>query len=301
MSLRVREALVDAERRLTSAGVPSGRHDAEALMCLLLQVPRGRLDLGKHLSERENRKFSELITTRSKRVPLQHITGIAPFRHIELEVGPGVFVPRPETELPVEAALRHLKQQVADHQRAKVFDLGSGSGAIAISLAVECGHLDVVAVEKSGEAITWLEKNIAAHLAQIEKANSTLVVEAADFTQPISDWAPTFVRDVDLVISNPPYVPDHAQPREPEVANYDPPLALYGGADGLDVTRAVIANAAELLKSGGLLVIEHGDEQGVGAGTSGVPGLVKDSGNFHDVNDRLDLNAKPRFTTAVRK
>ena len=269
-------------------------------MCLLLQVPRGRLDLGRQLSERESRRFSELVTTRSNRVPLQHITGVAPFRRIDLAVGTGVFVPRPETELPVEAALRHLKQRGHDNGRLRAFDLGSGSGAIAISLALECENLDVIAIERSGEAMAWLEKNVASHLVQIEKAGSTLVVEESDFTRPISDWAPTFVRDVDVVISNPPYVPDHAQPREPEVSNYDPPLALYGGADGLDLIRAVITAAADLLKSGGLLVIEHGDEQGVGAVASGVPGLVKDSGHFKEVNDRLDLNAKPRFTTALR-
>jgi release factor glutamine methyltransferase len=269
-------------------------------MCEVLQVPRGRLDLGQNLSVREGRKFSDLVTTRSKRVPLQHITGLAPFRRIELAVGEGVFVPRPETELPVEAALRHLKNASASSERVRAFDLGAGSGAIAISLAVECERLDVVAVEKSSEAMAWLEKNLARHAERIEKAGSSVVVKNADFTLPISDWAPTDVRDVDVVIANPPYVPDHAQPRDLEVANFDPAIALFGGVDGLDAVKCVISAGADLLKTGGLLVIEHGDEQGVGAGTGGVPHWVKEHGAFKEINDRLDLNARPRFTTAIR-
>ena len=229
-------------------------------------------------------RFAALLDQRADRVPLQHLTGRAPFRHLELAVGPGVFVPRPETEALVSWALDRLTGA-----EPLVVDLGSGSGAIALSIAQEHPGARVVAVERDPLAIEWTRTNAAARRSA---GDSAVEVLAGDMTDP------GLLREldgaVDLVVSNPPYVPDGAGlPRE--VADHDPPLALWGGPDGLDVVRGLLGTAARLLRAGGGLGVEHADVQG-----TALPALVRAHGAFTDVADHPDLSGRPRFTTAQK-
>jgi release factor glutamine methyltransferase len=267
-------------------------------MCKTLKLPRGRMDLSAELEAQHRREFSALVARRCQRVPLQHITGEAPFRHMTLQVGDGVFIPRPETELVAEAVIREVRRI---DRRASVLDLCSGSGAIGLAIATECDSVDVTLVEVSPEALSWLEQNVVAQEGLISEKDSDVVVVHADISCAFVEWQPGKEGSYDVVVSNPPYVPSHAQIRELEVAQYDPPLALYAGSDGLSLIKAVIAIGAVALRPGGMLVIEHGDEQGLDAHESGVPYWVRKSEAFIDVHDRPDLNSRPRFTTAVRK
>ena len=216
-------------------------------------------------------------------MPLQHLTGRAPFRHLELAVGPGVFVPRPETEQLVEWALARL----AGVAEPVVVDLGAGSGAIALSIAHEHPGARVTAVERDPQAIEWTRHNGGLRAAVGDRPVTVL---AGDMTDPglLADLDGA----VDLVVSNPPYVPDGARvPRE--VADHDPPLALWGGPDGLDVVRGLLRTAARLLRPDGTLGIEHADQQG-----TALPALVRASGGWDDVADHPDLAGRARYTTA---
>jgi release factor glutamine methyltransferase len=230
-------------------------------------------------------RFTALVAQRADRVPLQHLTGRAPFRHLELAVGPGVFVPRPETEQLAEWAM----QQLAGVPAPVVVDLGAGSGALALSIAHEHPGARVTAVERDPGAVEWTRHNAAARAAA---GDTPVDVIEGDMTD--GRLLPHLDGAVDLVVSNPPYVPDGATvPRE--VADHDPPLALWGGPDGLDVVRGLLVTAARLLRTGGLLGIEHADQQG-----SALPALVRAHGAFTDVEDHADLAGRPRFTTARR-
>ena len=230
-------------------------------------------------------RFAELLDQRADRVPLQHLTGRAAFRHLELAVGPGVFVPRPETEQLVEWALGRL----AGIAEPVVVDLGTGSGAIALSIAHEHPGARVTAVERDPDAIEWTRVNAAERAAA---GNRPVEVLAGDMTDP--ELLRALDGGVDLVVSNPPYVPDGAGlPRE--VVEHDPPLALWGGPDGLDVVRGLLRTAARLLRPGGALGIEHADQQG-----TALPALVRAHGGWDDVADHPDLAGRPRFTTAQR-
>ena len=272
-------------RRLAAAGVESPRVDADLLLAHVLGTTRtGLLTLGE-VPEEAAARFEDLVGQRADRVPLQHLTGRAPFRHLEFAVGPGVFVPRPETEQLVEWALGRL----AGVAEPVVVDLGSGSGAIALSIAHEHPGARVTAVERDPGAIEWTRHNAAARAAAGDTPVEAL---SGDMTDP------ALLRGldgtVDLVVSNPPYVPDGATvPRE--VADHDPPLALWGGPDGLDVVRGLLRTAARLLRPGGGLGIEHADQQG-----SALPALVRACGGWTDVRDHPDLTGRPRFTTAGR-
>jgi release factor glutamine methyltransferase len=283
--MRPSTVLADAARRLAEAGVESPRVDAELLLAAVLAVPRSRLLTLDDVPEDDAARFAGLLAQRADRVPLQHLTGRAPFRHIELAVGPGVFVPRPETEQLVGWALDRL----AGLPEPVVVDLGSGSGAIALSLAAEHPGARVTAVERDPGAIEWTRHNAAARAAAGDRP---VEVVAGDMTDPALlrglDGA------VDLVVSNPPYVPDGARvPRE--VADHDPPMALWGGPDGLDVVRGLLVTAERLLRPGGRLGIEHADQQG-----GSLPAVVRAHGGFTDVADHPDLAGRPRFTTARR-
>ncbi|NEM05193.1 peptide chain release factor N(5)-glutamine methyltransferase [Geodermatophilus normandii] len=283
--MNTRTLLADAARRLGGAGVESPRVDAELLLAHALGVPRTALLTRDDVDDAAAARFAALLDQRAGRVPLQHLTGRAPFRHLELTVGPGVFVPRPETEQLVEWALA----QLAGVDEPVVVDLGAGSGAIALSLAHEHPGARVTAVERDPQAIEWTRHNAALRAAAGDRPVTVL---AGDMTDP------ALLRDldgtVDLVVSNPPYVPDGARvPRE--VADHDPPLALWGGPDGLDVVRGLLVTAARLLRPGGALGIEHADQQG-----SALPALVRATGEFTDVADHPDLAGRPRFTTARR-
>jgi release factor glutamine methyltransferase len=293
----LRDVLVDGERRLARADVPTPRVDAELLLAHVLDVPRGRMFLSDPIDPADATRFETLLVRRSARVPLQHLLGEAPFRHLTLEVGRGVFVPRPETEGVVELAILALSD-AADERLA--VDLCTGSGAIALALATEVPHSIVHAVEIEESAHDWAGRNVAAHAEPLAAAGSAVHLYRGDATTAHLDALAALVGRVDVVVSNPPYIPDDAVPREPEVAQYDPPRALYGGHDGLDVVRGVAVAAAALLRPGGLLVIEHSDALGESGGASGVPHVLREHGGYVDVVDHQDLAGRDRTTTAVR-
>jgi release factor glutamine methyltransferase len=274
----LRPALVAATAELASAGVASPRVDAELLAAHVLGVPQGRLATVAELPASRVEAFRRLVAARASRVPLQHLLGTAAFRHLEVAVGPGVFVPRPETELLVDWGLRTLRGG-----SPTVVDLCSGSGAIALSVALEHPGSVVYAVERAPSALGWLRRNAAGTAVEVVAgdATSSAVLSTLDGT-------------VDLVLCNPPYVPDGTRVG-PEVADHDPADAVFGGPDGLDVIRGVVARAAALLRPGGALGIEHDDSHGVA-----VPRLLAASGRFTDVQDHVDLSGRPRFATGTR-
>ena len=280
---------------LTQAGVSSPRHDAEALASYALGAERSAvrtwLALGVSINAEQVSQIQALVERRASREPLQHITGSTGFARIDLLVGPGVFVPRPESELLVERALVEVQSIVAAGQEPVVVDLCSGSGAIGLAIAHECSTAQLHSVELDDDAFLWLQRNV-------EALNLGARVQA--YHEDATSALPELTGRVDVVVCNPPYVPLDATIRDPEAARFDPPMALWGGIDGLDVIRGIEANAARLLKPGGLLVIEHADVQG-----ETLPLLLMSS--YHDnqrvwtdVMDQRDLTDRPRFTVARR-
>jgi release factor glutamine methyltransferase len=266
--------------------VESPRVDAELLLAHVLAVPRVQLLTLEDVPPDAAARYEHLVVQRADRVPLQHLTGRAPFRQLELAVGPGVFVPRPETELLAGWAIERL----AGLEGPIVVDLGSGSGAIALSVAHEHPGARVTAVERDPGAIAWTRHNA---LARVGAGDTPVGVVEGDMTDPA--LLSELDGRVDVVVSNPPYVPDGATvPRE--VADHDPPLALWGGPDGLDVVRGLLGTAARLLRPGGRLGIEHADQQG-----DSLPAVVRSHPAFTGVEDHRDLAGRPRFTTARRR
>jgi len=292
----LRDALVDAERRLAGAGVETPRVDAELLLSYVLEIPRGRLFLSDPIDQGDQVRFETLIARRASRVPLQHLVGEAPFRHLVLAVGSGVFVPRPETESVAEFAIRALRDNA--EERLAV-DLCTGSGAIALALATEVPGSIVHAVEREDAAVAWTRRNIDALHSDVMAANSQVVLHHCDATTVHEHALANLNGRVDVVVTNPPYIPIAAVPRDPEVREFDPPAALYGGPDGLDVVRGLVEAAWSLLRPGGVLVIEHSDQQGELAGEHGVPHVVRAFG-FVEVDDHVDLAGRDRVTTARR-
>ena len=279
----VQEAISGAAATLEQAGVASPRHDAEALAAHVMGVPRGRLVLLEASDlEQSREQFALAIARRAAREPLQHVVGTAPFRYLELAVGPGVLIPRPETELLVDAALAWLKDQ-EPVGGATIVDLGTGSGAIALALAQEADVPKVWAVELEAGALEFAARNIA---------SSGLAVELV--AGDLSDALPELDGRVDLVVSNPPYLPLSLLPGlEPEVRDYDPMAALFAGEDALGLVRSVERTSRRLLRRGGLVVVEHGSDQGLSAPACFGKGWL-------DVKDHLDLSGRPRYLTAVR-
>lgn len=269
-------AVSEAVAVLTAAGVSSPRFDAEVLAAHVLGTSRARLAL-EGFTPGQAAVYRRLVAARADRVPLQHLTGTAPFRYLSLSVGPGVFVPRPETELLVSWGL-----SVAT-PTATVVDLCAGSGAIALSVAHERPGTTVYAVERDPMALVWLRRNVALVGAPVR-------VVAGDVADPTTLSA--LDGTVDLVLANPPYVPA-GTPVPPEVAEHDPPQAVFAGPDGLAVVRSVIACAARLLAPGGWVGIEHDVSQAVA-----VPSLLAGQGRFRDVHDHPDLAGRARFSTA---
>ena len=280
---------------LTQAGVSSPRHDAEALASFALGAERSAvrtwLALGVSINAEQVSQIQALVERRASREPLQHITGSTGFARIDLLVGPGVFVPRPESELLVERALVEVQSIVTAGQAPVVVDLCSGSGAIGLAIAHECSTAQLHSVELDDDAFLWLQRNV-------EALNLGARVQA--YHDDATSALPDLTGRVDVVVCNPPYVPLDATIRDPEAARFDPPMALWGGIDGLDVIRGIEANAARLLKPGGLLIIEHADVQG-----ETLPLLLMSS--YHDnqrvwtdVMDQRDLTDRPRFTVARR-
>ncbi len=292
----LRDVLVDAERRLAAAEVPTPRNDAELMLAHVLGVPRGRMFLSDPVDPADVVRFESMLIRRTARVPLQHLVGEAPFRHLVLQVGRGVFVPRPETESVAELAIRALR---SDAQERLAVDLCTGSGALALALATEVPHTVVYGVELEEAAFGWALRNAEANAEAVQAAGSELHLHHADATTAHEGVLAALRGRVDVVVTNPPYIPDSAVPREPEVREYDPPRALYGGADGLDVVRGIAVSAAALLRPGGVLVVEHSDAQGEGGGEAGVPFVLREHGFLH-VQDHVDLAGRDRVTTAVR-
>jgi release factor glutamine methyltransferase len=279
------DALREARERLERAGVPGPDVDAELLAAHVLGLGRGEVHAavirGDTLGADAARRLDHLVTQRATRVPLQHLTGVAPFRHLELRVGPGVFIPRPETEMVAQLAIDALRAAAGPDPVA--VDLGTGSGAIALALATEVPHARVHAAENSVEAFLWAKENFAAIAPHARIA----FVDLADAFEDLDGT-------VSVLVSNPPYVPDDAVPRDPEVRLFDPPAALYGGADGLDVVRVLSRVGRRLLHPGGTIVIEHGEWQG-----ADIRRLLAEDG-WRAAATHRDLTSRERATTALR-
>lgn len=272
--------------RLGEAGVESADVDAELLIGHVTGLRRGEVQAkvvtGALIGAEHAQLIEGLLARRVKREPLQHITGRAPFRSLELAVGPGVFVPRPETETVVQFAIDALRS-VAGASPIGV-DLGSGSGAIALAMANEVPQARIFAAENSPEAFVWTARNVE----EFGGENTTL--EFVDLAEAFPDLDGL----VDVVISNPPYIPLAAVPRDPEVRLFDPDHALYGGVDGLDVVRAVSRVGLRLLHDGGVLVLEHGELQ-----AAEIAALLRADG-WRAVASHPDLLGRDRATTALR-
>jgi release factor glutamine methyltransferase len=273
----VQAAVRGATETLRAAGVASPEHDARALALHVLGLSKpSELVLVDDLDEA---RYDALVARRASREPLQHLTGSVGFRWIELEVGPGVFVPRPETESVVQWAVDHTEPG------SLLVDLCAGSGTVAFSLAHEVLGATVHAVERDPAAFEWARRN-AKNRVKAGDREVHLHLGSLEGALPELDGT------VDLVVSNPPYVALHERDQmDPEVADHDPEIALFAGEDGLDVIRLVEQAARRLLKPGGLVVVEHSDRQGISA-----PALFGEG--WSDVQDHQDLTGRDRFLTA---
>jgi release factor glutamine methyltransferase len=276
-----------AAARLAQAGVESPRADAELIAAHLHGVPRGRLHLVPDAAF--NPRFWDDIARREAREPLQHITGRAYFRYLDLAVGPGVFVPRPETEVMTGWAVDQLAAM--DVAEPVVTDLGTGSGAIALAIAQEVPRARVYALEIETGAAQWAAANIASVAAAAPHTAGRVSLRTGD----LASGFPDLNGAVDLVISNPPYLPAGLD-LPPEVAEYDPAAALWSGPDGLTAIRQVEATARRLLRPGGLVAVEHDDAQG-----AAVYWLFDEERGWHGTRNHADLAGRDRFVTAARR
>jgi release factor glutamine methyltransferase len=274
-----------AEARLQRAGVASPAHDALALLAHVTGQPRGAMTATREIQDEELAAFEALVARRAAREPLQHLTGVTGFRYVDVAVGPGVFVPRPETEVLAGWAVDRARQVQAEQDRpAVVVDLCTGSGAIALSVVTEVPASRVHAVELDPGAFAWAERNL----------------EGTDVDLRLDDMARAFPEldgGVDVVVSNPPYIPLEAfESVTPEVRDHDPALALWSGEDGLDAVRVVEVTAARLLRPGGVVGVEHAEVQGTAA-----PAVFARAGRWSEVRDHEDLTGRARFATARRR
>jgi release factor glutamine methyltransferase len=303
-SKTVRLVIEEITHVLSAANVPSPHADARELVSFVLKIPKNRLAAVTGITPEQLARVRALAAERATRVPVQHLTGRAPFRYLELAVGPGVFIPRPETETMVGWGLDQLADRLAGTPEPLVVDLCSGSGAIALSVAHEHPGARVVAVERLPGALSWLRRNASGAASgrsgaepavkqtrPIGPASSSIEIVDGDATsaETLSDLDGR----VDLVLCNPPYVPS-ASLVAPEVADHDPAPAVFAGADGLAVIRGIVPRAAALLRPGGAVAIEHDDGHG-----EAVPALLRAAG-FDSVEDHRDLTGRPRFATGYR-
>lgn len=273
--IAARRALATATQRLADAGSASPAADARLLAAHVLDCSLGSVEL-RQLSAEQAEEFFQLVERRAGGVPVQHLTGSAAFRYLELAVGPGVFIPRPETELVAQAAIDAARSGV----NPLVVDLCTGSGAIALAVATEVPGSRVVAVEADGRAADWAARNLA---------GSGVELIVAD----LRDTPARFDGSVDVVVSNPPYVPTTAASELPvDVVGVDPDAALFAGPDGLALMPDLIEVAARLLIPGGTLVVEHGEEQ-----AAAMLEMLAAAG-FGDATSHPDLTGRPRFVTA---
>lgn len=275
---RLRRAIDEAAGTLAKAGIDSAQVDAELLAAHSAGIDRGMLAFHEP-DESFYQGYRTLVEARSRRIPLQHLTTSAAFGPIVVEVGPGVFIPRPETESLLEWALAQTLSL-----NSVIVDLCTGSGALAVALAFGMPTAHVIAVEDSVEALAYAGRNCAGRAVDLIDADVT---------------DPTLLGEldgtVDLVVSNPPYVPDGAV-LEPEVADHDPAHALFGGPDGMRVIGPIVTLAARLLRPGGFVGVEHDDDT-----AALTVALFESSGAFTDVTSRRDLAGRPRFVTATRR
>lgn len=279
-----------AAATLADAGVAAAEVDAVELAAHALGVDgcevRRLMVMRDLVDEAFLERYAGLIEERAERVPLQHLTGRAHFRNLTLHVGPGVFVPRPETESVAGWAIDAARDALDVAGRAPlVVDLCTGSGAIALAIKDEVPQARVHAIELSEEAHAWAQRNVEHTGLDVDLRQGNAITSFGEFEG-----------QVDVVVSNPPYIPTGAVPVDPEVRDHDPHIALFGGSeDGLAIPRLVAARAAYLLRRGGVLVMEHADSQG-----ESLPAALTRSGNWASVEDRDDLNSRPRATIAVR-
>lgn len=281
----LRDLVQHAATKFNAAGIDSASVDAELIAAHVLGISRGEVQAqmlgGAEVSESHAEQLTELFARRNSREPLQHITGKAPFRNLELDVGYGVFIPRPETEFVAGLAIEAL--QASSQANPIAVDLGTGSGAIALAMATEVPTAEVHAVEKSAEAFGFTQRNFDKYAASAHLIQGDLRDAFAELDGTVA-----------VVASNPPYIPSAAIPRDIEVQKYDPALALYGGDDGMDVIHLVSATAKRLLQPSGFLVIEHADNQG-----AQVSQLLLADGWSH-VTSRQDLTGRDRAVTAIK-
>lgn len=281
--MQIKALISDGKAQIEAAGYSSV--DAEILLAHLLGLTRMELHnpiaLERALAEVTDESaivdgYAELVKRRCNHEPVQYLTGSAGFRNLDLAVGPGVLVPRPETEGLVEEVLKHIANLPGP---VSVIDLGAGSGAMAISIATEAPNTHVIAVENSMEAIEWLKQNVAFYDESIRIVQG----DVAEVLEGVK---------CDVVVANPPYVPD-SQPLPKDVANFEPAVALFGGSDGLELPKRFISAATRLLKAGGLLAIEHTETQG-----EAIANLL--STDFQQIALHQDLTGRPRWTSAIR-
>jgi release factor glutamine methyltransferase len=275
----LRRAIDSAAALLAEAGIDSARYDAEQLAAHLAGTDRGRLTLLESPGDEFFGRYRAIVAARSRRVPLQHLIGTAAFGPVVLHVGAGVFIPRPETE----ALCAWATAQRLD-ARPVIVDLCAGSGALAVALAQHRPDARLIGIDDSDAALEYARRNAEGTAIELVRA---------DVSTP--GLLPELDGRVDLVVANPPYVPDDVI-LEPEVAQHDPPHAVFGGPDGMAVIDAVVRLAGRWLRAGGLFAVEHDDTT-----SSQTVELVKSTGLFEDIQARQDLAGKPRFVTARRR
>ena len=281
--MQIKALISDGKAQIEAAGYSSV--DAEILFAHLLGLTRMELHnpiaRDRALADISDESaivdgYAQLVKRRCNHEPVQYLTGTAGFRNLDLAVGPGVLVPRPETEGLVEEVLKHIANLPGP---VSVIDLGAGSGAMAISIATEAPNTHVIAVEKSLDAIEWLKQNVAFYDESIRIVQG----DVAEVLEGVK---------CDVVVANPPYVPD-SQSLPKDVADFEPAIALFGGPDGLELPKRFIDAAARLLKIGGLLAIEHTETQG-----EAIAKLL--SVDFNQISLHQDLTGRPRWTSAIR-
>ncbi|MGA8547897.1 MAG: peptide chain release factor N(5)-glutamine methyltransferase [Mycobacterium sp.] len=278
MTTQLRCAIDSATTLLADAGIDSARFDAEELAAHLTGTERGRLPLIDSPDDAFFDRYDAAVAARSRRVPLQHLTGTAAFGPLTLSVGPGVFIPRPETEAMLEWATAQCLPEAP-----VVVDVCTGSGALALALAQRWPDARVLGIDDSDAALDYARKNSAGTAIELLRADATDPQLLAELDG-----------QVDLLVANPPYVP-HAAELEPEVSHYDPPHAVFAGRDGMAVIPAIVGLAGRWLRPGGLFAVEHDDTTSLR-----TSGLVSSTGLFDDIVARTDLTGRPRFVTARR-
>ncbi|MGB9224039.1 peptide chain release factor N(5)-glutamine methyltransferase [Mycobacterium sp.] len=282
----LRRAIDSAAAQLAEAGIDSARYDAEQLAAHLAGTDRGRLTLLEPPDDEFFDRYRDIVTARSRRVPLQHLTGTVSFGPAVLHVGPGVFIPRPETEAILEWATAQRLPA-----RPVIVDVCTGSGALAVALAQHLAKLGlgarILGIDDSEAALNYARRNAA---------GTDVELVSADITEP--GLLRELDGQVDLVVANPPYVPDRADLQvvlEPEVAQHDPRHAVFGGPDGMTAIAAVVDLAGRWLRPGGLFAVEHDDTT-----SAETVELINSTGLFDDIVARHDLTGRPRFVTARR-